>query len=120
VTAAFLGDGLAEPATDHQVLADRQFRKHPAIFRRIADAALGALVRRQPTQILATKVDIAAPQGQEAHDALDRRGLAGAIATNQADDLVSPDIERNAVQNVGRAAIGVDRIDFKHGVNPFA
>jgi hypothetical protein len=92
---------VAEPAADHQVLVDRKFREHAAVLGRIADAAPRALVRRQPGQVLVVEGDLARAEWQEAHDAFDRRGLAGAVAADQAHHLLLADAERHAVQDVG-------------------
>jgi len=118
--SALAGHVVTEPAADHQVLADGQVGEHPAILGRVADAAPGALVRRQPIEALAAEHDLAGPHRQEAHDALDGCRLAGAVAADEADDLVGADAERQPVQNVCRTAVGVDRLDLEHRFSPFA
>jgi hypothetical protein len=43
----------------------------------------------------------------EPHDGLERRALADAVAPEQTYDLSSVDVERDAVQDVALAVIGV-------------
>src|SRR6266850_2471104 len=109
-----LGDLIAEPATDHQVLAHRQIRKNPAILRRIADATFRPLVRREPRHVLVIKQDLSGPDGEKSHDALDRGGLARSVAPDEAHHFLLVDAQRHAAEDVGRAAVGVDRIDLEH------
>src|SRR5262249_57980956 len=78
---AFPGDFVTQPAADHQVLAYRQFWKDSAVFRRKANAAFSPLVRRKLCQIFVAEKDLAGPERQKSHDAFDRGGLAGAIAS---------------------------------------
>ena len=47
----------------------------------------------------------------EAHDGLERRALADAVAAQQADDLALADVERDAVQDVALAVVGVQVLD---------
>jgi hypothetical protein len=50
-------------------------------------------VRRQSVEPFAPEGDLAGSQGQKAHNALDRRRLAGTVAADQADDLVCANSE---------------------------
>src|SRR5690242_521319 len=71
-------------------------------------------MRGKPGQVLIVKYDLACLQWQEAHNALDRRGLAGAVTADKTHDLLLVHAQRNAVEDVSGAAIGVDRLDLQH------
>ena len=47
----------------------------------------------------------------QAHDGLERRRLADAVAAEQADDLAGADLQRDAMQDVALAVIGVQALD---------
>ena len=48
-----------------------------------------------------------------AHDRLDRRRAADAVAAEQADDLCFIDVEGDAVQDMALAVIGLEIVDFE-------
>jgi hypothetical protein len=52
----------------------------------------------------------------EAHDGLERGALADAVAAEQPDHLPAPDLERDAVQDVALAIIGVHVLDRDEGL----
>src|SRR6267143_2892531 len=109
-----LGDLIAEPATDHQVLAHRQIGKNSAILGRIADATFRPLVRREPGHVFVMEQYLSGPDREKSHDALDRGGLAGPVTPDEAHHFLLVDAQRHAAEDVGRAAVGVDRIDLEH------
>ena len=53
-----------------------------------------------------------------AHDRLDRRRAAGAVAAEKADDLAFADAERDALQDVALAVVRVEVVDLKHAPSP--
>src|SRR5262249_9423503 len=108
-TRGFVG----EPAADHEVLAHGQLGKDAGILRRIADAALGPLVRWQPGDVLAAEANPTGAHRQQARDAFDDGRAAGAGATDQRDDLTVADLERHAAQDVRGSAKGIYSLDFK-------
>ena len=71
-------------------------------------------VGRQPDDVAIAVADTAGPRLQISHDGEDRRGLAGAVAAEQADDLALPYRQRDAMQDVAVAVIGVDVLDLEH------
>ena len=66
------------------------------------------------TEILAIEADRAGAQGQQAHDRLHRRRLAGAVAAEQAEDLARLRLQRQAEEDLDAVIGDVDAGDFKH------
>jgi hypothetical protein len=53
----------------------------------------------------------------ETHDRLQRRALADAVAPEQAHDLAALHVERDAVQDMALAVIGVHVLDRDEGLH---
>src|SRR5262249_38729158 len=104
---------VGEPAADHEVFGHRQLRKDAGILGRIADAALGALVRREVGGVLSAEANLTRTQWEEAGDALDDGGAPGAVAPDQRDDLTVVDAQRYAAQDVRRSAKGIYGLDLE-------
>ena len=100
-----------------QILHDRQQAKNPPIFRDVAYAEPRQFVRRQAGDGLAGKQHFAAIGMDEAHDGLERGALADAVAPEQAYDLPAVDVERDPVQDVTLAVIGVHVLDCDEGLH---
>ena len=64
--------------------------------------------------VAAVVADGATARMQIAHDRHDRRGLAGAVAAEQANHLAVAHAERHAVQDVAVAVEGVDMVEIEH------
>ena len=60
--------------------------------------------------------DPSAPRRHEAHDALDRRGLPGAVAAEQRHRLAFAHLERDVVQDVALAVEGIDAEEAEDGL----
>ena len=58
---------------------------------------------RQADQLAAAELDRALALAEDAHDRLQRRGLAGAVAAEERHDLAVGDLEADAVQHVAFA-----------------
>ena len=88
-----------EPAEDGEVLPHREPHRHVDIgaFEIHPAEHLGALLRHR----MAEHLD--APRGRQhqPHDHGDRRGLAGAVAAEQAGDAAARDPERHIVDRAG-------------------
>src|SRR5258708_2689594 len=97
-----------------QVLPHRQARKDAALLRHEAEAKPRYRVGRQPGDVATPVADTAGPRLQVSHDGEDCRGLARAIAAEQADDFALLHGQRDAVKDVAVAVIGVDVLDFEH------
>jgi hypothetical protein len=76
-----------EVAAEPQIVAHRQSRKQPAIFRHIGDAAGGDHVLRHAVDARAVKGDVAGARALGAGDGFQQRRLAGAVGAGNADDL---------------------------------
>src|SRR5438094_177756 len=94
---------------------DSEIRQDSAVLRRVADAEQRALVRRQPRDVTVAERDPARADRQEAHDAVDGRGLAGAVAADQADRLAVRHPERDLAKNLGGPPERVDPIELERG-----
>ncbi|MCY1239417.1 hypothetical protein D9M72_522100 [compost metagenome] len=98
-----------------QVLLDREPREDLAALRDEADAGPGPVVRRGLVDRLAFEFDAAALDGHEAHERLQQRGLAYAVAAEQDRDLAERGFEAHVSEDVGAAVILVDVLDCQHG-----
>jgi len=97
-----------------QVLAHRQAFEDAALLRHETEAELRDRIRRQRADVSAFVADGAAARVQITHHRHDRCGLAGAVASKQADDLAVADRERHAMQDVAIAVIGIDLVEIEH------
>src|SRR5262249_11727474 len=100
-------------AAKHEILLDRERAEDIAVFRHIADAELGDLVRLEAGYRLALERDRAV-RGHVAHDRLQGGRTADAVAPEDADDLPLAHREVDALQHVALAVIGVQTADLEH------
>src|SRR5207247_9726023 len=82
---------------------------------RVAHAAPRTRVHRKRSHLLAVKQDLAGLDRHKAHDAFHGRGLARAVAPDQANHFVAANAQRNPVQDVRGPTPGVDVLHFQHG-----
>jgi hypothetical protein len=99
-----------------QVLQNRQEREDPPILGHVADAVPRHAMRRHLRDRPALEQHAAPGRMNEAHDGLERRALADAVAPEQAYHLAGPDLERDTVQDVALAVVGVDVLDLEEGL----
>ena len=92
----------------HQVLAHRERAEHAPALRDQADALARDHVGRETGDGFAVQADRAAPRLEKAHDGRHAGGLAGAVASEQAEQPARLQRERHAVQHVAVAVIGVE------------
>src|SRR5262249_52221704 len=105
----------ATRAREHgEVLAHRQARKNAALLRHETEAEPRHRIGRQRRDIAVAVANAAGARLEIAHDGEDGRGLARAVAAEQADHLALPHRERDPVQDVAVAVIGVDVLEIKH------
>jgi len=71
-------------------------------------------MRGSGQDLLAFEGDAAAAAIEQPHHRFQRRRLAGAVAADQADDLATIHLERDALQDVARAVPGVQIVDAEH------
>src|SRR5579883_392172 len=110
-----LGDaGSVEPRA--QVLHHRQRAEDPPVLGHVAHAEPREAVRWQAVDGPALEQDPALAGPHQAHDGLERRALADAVAAEQPHDLATVHPERDAVEDVALAIIGMDSVDLDEHV----
>src|SRR5262249_44193514 len=103
----------ARPCGQQEVLAYGERREDPASLRHEGDASPRDAVRRPALNRLPLDPDPALAGRSEPHHAANQRGLAGAVAPEEGDDLTRADAERHAVQDVAVPVVGVDAVDVQ-------
>jgi hypothetical protein len=98
---------------DAHVLVDRQVGEDLALLGHIGEAGARDPERPAPREIDAVQPHGARARSDQAHDRLQRRRSARAIAPEQADDLARPDREVHAVQDVALVVVGVQILDLE-------
>jgi hypothetical protein len=101
------------PPRHFQVLADREIAEDAPLFRDVPDPLARDTVGRQPGQVAAPQNDAPRPRRNQSDDALERRRLAGAVASEETDDLTLADVEREVEEDVAIAVVGVDPEDLE-------
>ena len=110
------GAVAAGQEADLEVLGDGELGEEPAALRHPGDALPGDVVGGQGVEAGGVEADLAGGDADEAHDRLQRRRLAGAVAAHQAEDLAGVDGEGEAAQDADRAVAGVEVLDReRHG-----
>src|SRR5215510_1232916 len=109
---------VAGALADLEMLAHAERGKDAATLRHQAYAAPRDLVRGQARDVLAAEQNAAAARRREADDRADQRGLADAVAAEHRDDLAPADPQRDTLQDVAVAVVGVDVLDVKHRPSP--
>ena len=102
----------AEP----QVLLDRQLGEDAPPLGHERDARARDVLGRPAAQRVAGQPDLAAPSAHQSHDRVQRRRLARAVRTDQADDLAPADLEREAAHGGDAAVAHVEAGDLEHRV----
>ena len=97
-----------------QVLFHREPAEDLAALRHEADAGARALVRRRILDGLAVELDAAGLDGHQAHQRLEQRGLADAVAPQQHRDLAAMRLQAHVAQDVRAAVVLVDVLDVQH------
>src|SRR5260370_26643104 len=95
-----------------EIFGDRQQSENPPIFRHIADPEPRQPMCRQMGDRPTLKQHPPLARMDEPHDRLERRALANPVATEEADHLAYSDSERDPVENMALAVIGMDIVDF--------
>ncbi|MND54812.1 hypothetical protein D3C80_458780 [compost metagenome] len=98
-----------------QVFQHRHAGENAAAFRRLGDALARDQMRRQLGNILAVEDDLAGLGLRCPADCHHQRRLAGAVGTDQADDLALVDLDIDARERADIAVIGFDTLDFQEG-----
>src|SRR6185437_15203831 len=85
-------------AADQHVVAHAQGAEQGEVLKGATDPEVDELVARGAGQLAALEQDLAFAVAIDAADAVEQRGLAGAVRPDQAADLPLPDIERDTVE----------------------
>ena len=106
--------GAAVRAVGHDdVLAHRHAGKQLEPLESPADAEPGPTMHRQVRQGFAVEGHLAACRRQQTDDAVEERGLARAVRTDEADKLAAPHVQRHVVERADPAEVNGDRVDVK-------
>ena len=100
-------------AADPDVVEHRLRAEQREVLEGAGDADLGDAVRRAGEHRAAFEQDIAAIGRVEPADAVEQRGLAGAVRPDQPEDLALLDGERDAVERDDAAEAQSDVADFE-------
>src|SRR4029079_16717702 len=113
-----------------QMGADRDILQHGHVGYQFdvlegpGNAELDDFLRRRVVDLGAEHGDRAAARGQDAGNEVEGRALAGAVGTDQGDDLARPDIERDVVDGDDAAELFSRLVDLqqyrRHGCRPRA
>src|SRR6266540_1076952 len=111
-----LARGRAAPAEppDAQVLLHRQRREDLAALRHEPNPGPRARLGRLAGEVRAVELDLARRRGQEAHDHLEQRGLADAVAAHQTDAAFRGHREVDVPQRVAAAVELVHLVGREH------
>ena len=104
----------ARHQADFQVVGNAQLCEQPAALGHIGDAVLRHHMRRQLGEIGLAQQDLAGRDAHQAHDRLQRRGLAGTVAAQKAQHLACAQIQREAAQDLHVGIEAVDVADRQH------
>src|SRR5258708_24027286 len=104
----------APPGGGDEVFADGEVGEDLAAFGHQADARLRDAVGGQAADPLAIKGDHTRLRRGDAHDRFDGRGLAHAVAAEQADELRGADFERDAEEHLASAIRGLHLAQLEH------
>src|SRR5919197_294575 len=96
-----------------EVLEHAQAREQPPAFRRLGDAPLDDVVGGGMRDVAALEANPSAPRAVEPVDRAERRRLAGAVRADQRHDLARLDLDRDALQRLDRAVVGVHILDLE-------
>ena len=104
-------------AGDDQVLLDIEAAENPPVLVHQLHAGPRDGVALAPGKIDAVEPHRAGARRHHAHQALQRRALARAVAAEQRHDLVARDAQRDVEQDVGIPVIGIQSLDLEqvHG-----
>src|SRR5205814_10055057 len=105
---------VATRTSREQVLALGEVREHLAPLRHEADAGFSDAVGGEAVHGLAVEADLAGLRRAKAHDRFDGRGLAHAVAAEEAHHLRRGDVERDAEEDLARAVGGLDLAQLEH------
>src|SRR4051812_99755 len=98
-----------------QVLGHGQSREDPPVLGHQRDAEPGDGVRVAARDVGAVEGHAAAARVHDAHDRLEQRRLAGAVAPDERHRLPALDAQAHALDDVAGAVVAVDVLEAQHG-----
>ena len=98
--------GLARVEADGHVLAHRHVGEEHGLLRHHVDAVLEGDLGVGDVDLLVVDVDLAAVGAVDAHDDLHERGLAGAVAADEGENLAGAQVKADALEHV----VGPERL----------
>src|SRR4029077_14070589 len=84
--------------TDHHVLQDRERREQRQVLERPGHTDAGDLVGTQRQQVLTVEGDVALARLVETTDAVEQRGLAGTVRSDEGADVPLLDLEAQPIE----------------------
>ena len=105
---------IAQIGAHFEVFQHAHLRKDVTPFRNLTDAEADNFLRAQPLNGLTAKEDFAAPRRRHAGNRHQGRALACAVGADQRDDLAFVDRQRDVLERLDIAVIGLDIANFKH------
>ena len=101
-------------AVDNEVLLHRQRLEDAALLRNQSHAEFHNGLRGQPREFAVVQRDAAGTRRCHAHNRTHQRGLAHAVATEQSDNFARFQRQRDPLQEVALAVVGVNVLDLQH------
>src|SRR5262245_58045899 len=98
-------------SANKQILLHRQRREDPATLRHEGHTTPGYAIRPPPVDFFTIQSDASCSRPSEPDNAADRRGLAGAVPPKDRHSLPLRHPERDAVQDMTVAVVGVDALN---------
>src|SRR5690606_39889757 len=105
---------LTQVGADLEVLPHRHPLEQATVLGDHRHAGLHALCGGPPGHVLAVDVDGSAGRLDDAQDGLERGGLAGGVASQEADHLAFVDDEVDVLQDVGGSVVGGDALELEN------
>src|SRR5439155_7748735 len=103
-----------------EVLGHAHAWEQTAAFGRLRDASLDDLMCGGRRDVAPEEADRALPRPVEPVDRAERGRLAGAVRAEQRHDLAFMHLERDPLQRVDRAVVGMDVVDLENGIGAVA
>src|SRR5690606_9285952 len=101
-----------------QVFLDAQQREYLAALGHVADAGAGAVLGAQASDVLAIEQDLPVLYRQQAGDAFEQRGLADAVAAQQAAAGAFLQFQVQIPEDMALVVELVDALNAQHDVTP--
>ncbi|MPN53860.1 hypothetical protein SDC9_201528 [bioreactor metagenome] len=99
---------------DAQVFLDGEQAEDPAVLRHQRQPLARNFKDLLAHQRLAVEVDLALARADDAEDAAQRGGLAGAVAAEQGHQFAGVDGQRYTFEHVALVIVGMDILDDQH------